>query len=196
MNSNYFIIGGIYHDRKGAYEVLEVKLNNFKARYLHNDEITIKLDFNIARRIDENIQKEEATIWLVCHQKNLWNIDHRLIGFHRESQWAALKENNIVIYYRIGEDKIKGVFKIVEKRKNINPAFDDVDIEKKPVYQCRLELLSNDIKCNCPSMETDFSFFAKWSSMRHGGLKWQIFPATRNDLELVTTLSIDKIIEK
>lgn len=190
MTNNFFKIGWIYKDRKGAYEILSLGTNSIKARYLHNDELVIKSDLNIVRQIHENIHNEETSIWLVCHQKNLWEIDQRLIGFHRKAQCDALKKNNIIIYYRIGEDKIKGVFKIIEKRENINPEFYDSNIKEKLIYQCSLELLSNDIKCPYPSKENRFSFFDKWSKMRHGGLQWQIFPATRDDLELITTLPI------
>jgi hypothetical protein len=189
MANNFFKIQEIYKDRNGAYEVLSIGNNNLKARYLHNDEIVIKSNLTIAKRIHENIYDDEESIWFVCHQNNLWDIDQRLIGFHRKAQWKALRANNIIIYYRIGEDKIKGVFKIIKKDVNINPEFDDQGIEKKPIYQCRLELLSDDIKCPYPCKENRFSFFDKWSNMRHGGLKVQIFPATRNDLDIVALLS-------
>ena len=189
MANKFFKIHGIYKDRNGAYEVLSIKNGILRVRYLHNDKIFIKSDLKIAQKIHENIHDEESSIWFVCHQKNLWEIDKRLIGFHRKAQWDALKVNNIIIYYRIGEDKIKGVFKIIEKRKNINPEFDDPGIENKPIYQCRIELLSDDIKCDNPSEEDHFSFFDKWSKMRHGGLKWQIFPATLNDLVLLRQIS-------
>jgi len=187
LTKNYFKVGGIYYDRKGSFEIQEIDINKDKirAKYINSNEEFTRTDLNFIKSINDHVFEERSTIWWVCHQFNLWDIDQRLIGFHRKVQRDALKEENIVIYYRIGEDQIKGVFRIISKGEKINPAFNDNSIESAPIYQCRLNLVCDKIICNKPSSQRDLSFFDKWSAMRHGGLKVQVFPANRKDLEIV-----------
>jgi predicted RNA-binding protein len=80
-------------------------------------------------------------IWFVVHQKNLWDIDNRLIGFWKNNQSDLIKVGDYVIYYRAGYKEIAGVFKVVQKGANLNRDFHDPDIVEKPIFQSRLELI-------------------------------------------------------
>jgi hypothetical protein len=124
-------------------------------------------------------------IWFVVHQKELWDIDNRLIGFWKEEQNDLIKVADYVIYYRAGYKKITGVFKVVQKGYNLNRDFFSPDIAGKPIYQSRLELVSNNIICQRPTTETSFSFFAEWRRNRFGGLGKQVFRATKDDLKFI-----------
>ena len=124
-------------------------------------------------------------IWFVVHQKNLWDIDNRLIGFWKKNQCDLIKVGDHVIYYRAGYKKIVGVFKVVQNGTNLNRNFNDPDIAEKPIFQSKLELISDNIICNRPTTETSFSFFEDWRRNRYGGLGKQIFLAKREDLNLI-----------
>jgi hypothetical protein len=108
-----------------------------------------------------------------------------MIGFWRKNQWDVLKEGHTIIYYSIGYDQIMGVFKIIKKDININPDFKSTEIYDDTKFQCRLDLLNDDIICAEPRKERRFSFYEQWSTQRYGGLKVQIFVATKNDLRLI-----------
>lgn len=124
-------------------------------------------------------------IWFVVHQQNLWDIDNRLIGFWKKNQSDSVKIGDYVIYYRAGFKKIMGVFKVLQKGPNLNRDFHDPDITEKPVFQSRLNLISDNIICNRPTTETRFSFFNEWRRNRYGGLGKQVFRANREDLNLI-----------
>ncbi len=126
-----------------------------------------------------------ADIWFVVHHGNLWIIDNRLIGFWKKSQSDLVKVGDYVIYYRSGYKEITGVFKVMQKGANLNHNFHDPDIVGKPIYQSRLELISDDVICYRPTTETDFSFFPEWKRNRYGGLGKQIFRATKEDINLI-----------
>ncbi len=126
-----------------------------------------------------------ADIWFVVHHGNLWDIDNKLIGFWKKSQSDLVKVGDYVIYYRSGYKEITGVFKVIQKGSNLNHIFHDPDIAGKPIYQSRLELISDDVICYRPTTETGFSFFEEWRRNRYGGLGKQIFRAKREDLNLI-----------
>jgi len=126
-----------------------------------------------------------SDIWFVVHQRNLWDIDNRLIGFWKKDQSDLVKVGDYVIYYRAGHKQIMGVFKVVQKDANLNRNFHDPDIAGKTIFQSRLELISDSIICYRPTTETGFSFFPEWKRNRYGGLGKQIFRAKREDLNLI-----------
>ncbi len=124
-------------------------------------------------------------IWFVVHHRNLWNIDNRLIGFWNKAQMDLLAEGDYIIYYQTGHKQITGVFRAVEKGLNLNKDFHDKEIVDKLSYQCRLELVSDDIICTKPTTEDRFSFYDEWRRNRYGGLKKQIFRAKYEDMPLI-----------
>ena len=124
-------------------------------------------------------------IWFVVHQQNLADIDDRLIGFWNPSQANLIAVGDVVIYYRTGLKYIMGVFQIIKKGKNLNPDFHDPSITEKPIHQCQLALISDDVICYRPTTETRFSFYGEWSRNRYGGLKKQVFAAKQQDLQLI-----------
>ncbi len=126
-----------------------------------------------------------TNIWFVVHQQNLWDIDDKLIGFWNPMQANLIAVGDVIIYYRSGLKCIMGVFRVVQKGANLNRNFYDAAIVKKPIHQCRLELISNEIICGHPTTETRFSFYGEWSRNRYGGLKKQVFEAKRDDLKLI-----------
>lgn len=127
-----------------------------------------------------------ADIWFVVHHANLWNIDNEIIGFWNEDQHDLIKIGDYVIYYRSKYKEIMGIFKIIAKDFKINKFFNDPEIiGKEPVFQSKLELVSNSIICKKPTKEIRFSFFNEWKQNRYGGLKKQVFKANKNDLQLI-----------
>lgn len=76
------------------------------------------------------------------------------------------------------------VFRRTEKGINLNKDFHVEDIAEKTVHHCRLELLSDDIICDRPTIESRFSFFNSWVNARYG-LRKQVFCARHDDLELI-----------
>jgi hypothetical protein len=148
------------------------------------------------RKKDERYSHQKMAppnIWFVVHHQKLWDIDKKLIGFYNRNQWEPLKSGDVVIYYRAGFKEITGVFRITEKGVNLNKYFYVEDIAEKTIYQCRLELLSDDIICDRPTIENRFSFFNDWVSARYG-LRKQVFSAIQDDLELI--LRDKSIIDK
>ena len=125
------------------------------------------------------------SIWYVVHHRNLWDIDKNLIGFWNETQMDHVSEGDYIIYYRAGYKKIMGVFKAGKKGINLNKDFHDDAIIEKLIYQCRMELVSNDVICGRPTTEKRFSFFDEWRRHRYGGLKKQIFRANYEDIKLI-----------
>ncbi|MGO9137213.1 MAG: hypothetical protein ACLP9S_10670 [Syntrophales bacterium] len=185
IDEDYFLIGDRYCDRIGWYEIIDKKENAIKRRYEDSGEESWIVDgLDILIRIHKNIQ-QEISAWWVCHHEKLWAIDDRLIGFWRKPQWDILNIGNTIVYYRIGQNQVMGVFKIIKKEINLNPNFYCDDISERTKYQCRLELLSDDIVCEDPRAEKRFSFYKPWSRSRWGGLKIQVYPATKNDLKLI-----------
>lgn len=128
-----------------------------------------------------------SDIWFVVHQRNLWDIDNRLIGFWKKNQSDLIKVGDYVIYYRAVYKEIVGVFKVVQKGANLNENFHDPDIAEKPIFQSRLELISDNIICYRPTTETNFSFFEEWKRNRYGGLGKQVFRAKIEDLNLIVS---------
>ena len=126
-----------------------------------------------------------SEIWFVVHQVNLWDIDENLIGFWNKAQTDIMSVNDLVIYYRAQRKQIMGVFKIIEKGINLNKDFYDESIIERPIHQCRLKLLSDDIICTRPTTETRLSFHNDWVRHRYGGLKKQVFKASIDDLDLI-----------
>ncbi len=126
------------------------------------------------------------SVWFVVHQFHLWDIDNRLIGFWKESQWSQLRIDDLIIYYRAGEKNIKGIFRVIKKGVSINSGFSSADIKENTIYQCRLELLTDDIHCFRPTTEKAFSFYDEWRSNRFGGRGKQCFRANYKDLKLIT----------
>ncbi len=130
-----------------------------------------------------------ANIWFVVHHRDLWDIDNRRIGFHRKYQWELLKRGDIIIYYRTGEMQIKGVFRIMTKeieKWNSNPRFAADGIYKDLEYQCKIELLSDNIICKELKNEKKLSFLSEFEKSLNGYYK-QVFPAKREDLKLILT---------
>jgi len=187
MGINFFEIGKKYRSRLGLYVItaIDKKHNKIKIR-TSNGEEKWENDPKFLEKVHQEIQDEENAIRLVCHHKNCWDRDQRVIGFHKKQQWDILKINSKVIYFKISENRIKGVFKIIGKGINLNPNFSDIPGISKPLtYQCSLELISDDIICDDPMNEETFSFYNKWANERWGGGQTQVFKAERKDLELI-----------
>jgi hypothetical protein len=126
-----------------------------------------------------------AEIWFVVHHANLWDIDDKLIGFWKKNQSDLIKTGDYVIYYRTGYKEIMGIFKVAQKGYRLNREFNDPEIAEEPVYQSKLELVSDSIICHRPTVETRFSFFDEWRRNRFGGLGKQVFRASKDDLTLL-----------
>jgi len=133
-------------------------------------------------------------IWFVVHHRNLWDIDKDFIGFWNKEQMDLVSKDDYIIYYRAGYKKIMGVFKAGEKGINLNKDFYDDEIVGRLVYQCRINLVSDNVICAKPTTETRFSFFDEWQRNRYGGLKKQIFPAKYEDMKLI--LSDPTVIQR
>ena len=185
MGMNFFEIGKQYRSRRGRYEVIAKDKKKIRIRTSDGQE-KWEDDLEFLEKLHREIVDEENAIRLVCHHKKCWDRDQRIIGFHKKQQWDILKINSIIIYFRISENQIKGVFKIVEKDINLNPDFSSIPgISEALTYQCRLELISDDIICDDPMGEDTFSFFDQWAKEKWGGRQTQVFKAERKDLELI-----------
>ena len=134
----------------------------------------------------KSIDIRKNHIWFVVHKKELWDIDNRLIGFWNPAQLNDVKEDDIIIYYRTGVLQIMGIFKVIKKQPNINPAFylDPGKIKGKTIYQCQLELITDEIICLHPTKERRFSFFDSWVENKFGWF-WQVFQARIEDLNYI-----------
>lgn len=187
MGLNFFKIGKRYRTRQYFYDVIDIDKKKNKIKIRRSDGQALwDDDPELLEKIHRAIQLEENTIRLICHHEECWNRDQRIIGFHRKAQWDILKANNKIIYFRFGENHIKGVFKIIKKGINLNPNFSEIPGISEPlIHQCRLELISDDIICDNPMEEVTLSFHEKWERERWGGLQTQVFPAEREDLKLI-----------
>jgi hypothetical protein len=128
-----------------------------------------------------------TNIWFVIHHRDLWDIDNRRIGFHQKHHWELLQRGDIVIYCQAGEMQIKGVFRIIKKqieKWNSHPRFTADGKYKDLDYQCKLELLCDNIICLEPKDEKRFSFLPEFGKSLHGYHK-QVFSANREDLKLI-----------
>jgi len=125
-------------------------------------------------------------IWFVVHHRNLWDIDNRLIGFWKKHQMDLVSEGDYIIYYRAGADykKIMGVFRAGQKRTPWNADFHDEEIYGKLSYQCRIDLVSDDVICKKPTTERAFSFFDEWVENDYG-YKKQVYLANYSDIKLI-----------
>lgn len=186
---NFFKVGTIYRDRVGSYKVLEIIGNKkMKYMYLHNNEIKWTEHLDIKKRIHENIPipngNRPKLVWVVGHQEDLWDKDNRRIGFYSIDEWVKLNIGDIVTYYRYGKKQIMGVFEIID-RKDSDPAFNSPSIKKKLKYQCKLDLLSNDVICHDLRSEKGFSFHKSMNTGRPFGRRRHVIQATREDLKLI-----------
>ena len=125
-------------------------------------------------------------IWFVVHQERLWDIDKNLIGFWNKAQMDRVSEGDYIIYHRTGVKQIMGVFKAGKKGEEINEDFyNDEKIIKKLIYQCWIELVSNDIICAKPTTEKRFSFHNELKQHFYGSRRKQIFQANYDDIKLI-----------
>ena len=129
-------------------------------------------------------RKDGKAIWFVVHHGDLWDIDNRLIGFYDKRQWDPLNVNDYVIYYRAGWKKIMGILQITKKGVKINPDFYAEGIASDIIYQCRLKMVSDKVRCYQPTTERALSFHSRWVANRYG-LSKQVFEADYDDLKLI-----------
>ncbi len=127
-----------------------------------------------------------GSIWFVVHKYELWDIDNRIIGFWKQAQWSQLRVGDWIIYYRAGVKRIKGVFRIIKKGLLIRNDFFASGIKERPIYQCALELLSDDVlRSAAPTTDERFSFYHELRSNFFGGRGKQCFKASPDDLQLI-----------
>jgi hypothetical protein len=92
-------------------------------------------------KMTENDLMAYPNKWFILMHESLYDEDPNLIGFRDANEWRPIFEEDLVVYYQFGHQRIKGLYEIVESRKHINLSYgSQVDTIGLP-YQCRLKLV-------------------------------------------------------
>ena len=73
------------------------------------------------RNLSCNQKAKKKKYWFVVHTHKLWNVNNKILGFWNQLQWCQISVGDYIIYYRSQcNNQIKGLFKITNKKRNID----------------------------------------------------------------------------
>ena len=129
-------------------------------------------------------------IWFVVHEHSLWEINNRIIGFWNKKQnYDPISAGDTIIYYRSGEkEKIKGIFKVLFKGKDIDAHFSTQKAQERNLcWQCvlTLETKVRMFKNDMDILGSRLSFYDNFVKCAHGAHGIQVFPADHIDIYII-----------
>jgi len=130
--------------------------------------------------------------WFILMHESLYSENPNLIGFRDYNEWYPIEEGELVVYYQFKAMRLKGVYEVIEKRKNIvvsygkPPCFDVGEL----CFQCRLDLLK---KIDVSFTTDDFANLSFYKHLRNPVRfdNRRAFEIRNKDLQYILSLLTD-----